>query len=301
MSCWRIFEFCDNSNRVQKLYQNLLLINNFVVGVVSMRFEALETKMRVFETVNDYSVLPGIYIVARLNVRNLAGILKKNGKFKTIYDDALCDMMLITAEHLMDCGLKITYAHSQTDEISLLLAFEEYTFARQTNPIISTLVAEASVKLSFLLGEIICFDCRISQLPNLNEVINYFQWRSEDAQRKALQAHCFSALRREGKTTLQANRILTELGFEEKKQLLIDKGLNFYYVPNWQKRGIGLYWQDAQELANHKGDNKSLRMRKIRRDFDLPALDAYTTFLVNLIKHSQAISKELARVRGLGE
>lgn len=259
-----------------------------------MRFEALDARMHVFETANDYSVLPGIYIVARLKVKNLTDLLKKNGKFQTVYDQALCDMMLITTEHLMNCDLKITYAHYQTDEVSLLLAFEEYSFARQTIPIISTLVSEASVKLSFLFNEIACFEGRISQLPNLHEVINYFQWRSEYAQRLALHAHCFSALRREGKTSLQANRMLESLGFAEKKKLLSEKGLNFYYVPNWQKQGVGLYWQDYQKLANYQGENAPLKVRKIRRDFDLPALDAYTTFLVNLIKQNQGALKELS-------
>ncbi len=259
-----------------------------------MRFEALDARMHVFETANDYCVLPGIYIVARLKVKNLTNLLRKNGKFKTVYDEALCDIMLTTTEHLMNCGLKITYAHYQTDEISLLLAFEEYGFARQTIPIISTLVSEASVKLSFLLNEIACFEGRISQLPNLNEVVNYFQWRSEYSQRQALHTHCLLALQREGKTSVQANRILEGLGFSERKKLLLEKGLNFYYVPTWQKQGVGLYWQDVHKLTNYQGENTPLKTRRIRRDFDLPMLDAYTSFLVNLIKQNQDIGKKLS-------
>ena len=34
------------------------------------------------------------------------------------------------------------------------------------------------------------FDCRISQLPSLDLVVDYFRWRGEDARRNALNAHC---------------------------------------------------------------------------------------------------------------
>ncbi len=35
-----------------------------------MQFKELDTIMRVYETAHDYSVLPGIYMVARLDGRN---------------------------------------------------------------------------------------------------------------------------------------------------------------------------------------------------------------------------------------
>ena len=33
-----------------------------------MNFEILDEKMRIYETAHDYCVLPGIYMVARINV-----------------------------------------------------------------------------------------------------------------------------------------------------------------------------------------------------------------------------------------
>ena len=60
------------------------------------------------------------------------------------------------------------------------------------------LAGEASARFSLLLGDAACFDCRVSQLPNAENVIDYFRWRQEDANRNALNGHCYWTLRRDG-------------------------------------------------------------------------------------------------------
>ena len=42
-----------------------------------MKFDDLDGKMRVFETAHDHCVLPGIYIVARLDGRGFTGSPRK--------------------------------------------------------------------------------------------------------------------------------------------------------------------------------------------------------------------------------
>ena len=51
-----------------------------------MQFNELDTMMRVYETAHDYSVLPGIYMVARLDGRNFTRLTKETHQFKAPYD-----------------------------------------------------------------------------------------------------------------------------------------------------------------------------------------------------------------------
>ncbi|MGB6295428.1 MAG: tRNA(His) guanylyltransferase Thg1 family protein, partial [Rivularia sp. (in: cyanobacteria)] len=95
-----------------------------------MKFDELDTKMRVFETAHDYCVLPGIYIVARLDGRGFTRLTKDVHKFKAPYDERFRDYMLDTVEHLMNSGFDITYGYTQSDEISLLFSLEDETFNR---------------------------------------------------------------------------------------------------------------------------------------------------------------------------
>lgn len=50
-----------------------------------VKFDELDSKMRVFETAHDYCVLPGIYIVARLDGRGFTRLTKDVHKFKAPY------------------------------------------------------------------------------------------------------------------------------------------------------------------------------------------------------------------------
>ena len=83
-----------------------------------MNFNELDTIMRVYETAHDYSVLPNIYMVARLDGRNFTRLTKDTHKFKAPFDEKFRDYMISTVEHLMNCGFKVIYGYTQSDEIS---------------------------------------------------------------------------------------------------------------------------------------------------------------------------------------
>jgi tRNA(His) 5'-end guanylyltransferase len=250
-----------------------------------VKFDELDSRMRVFETAHDHCVLPGLYIVARLDGRSFTRLTKEVHQFEAPYDTRFRDMMLTTIEHLMNCGIDITYSYTQSDEISLLFAYQEQTFSRKLRKLNSVLAGEASAKFSLLLGSIGCFDCRISQLPNREEVVNYFRWRHEDAHRNALNAHCYWCLRREGKTATQATSMMQGLSVADKNEMLFQHGINFNQLPNWQKRGVGLYWEEYQKQGYNPitGETVPALRRRIRRDLDLPMKDEYSRFIQELI------------------
>ncbi len=78
------------------------------------------------------------------------------------------------------------------DPLSLLFDPGEQLFSRKTRKFVSILAGEASACFSLRLGSVVSFDCRISQLPRIDDVVDYFRWRNEDAHRNALNGHCYS-------------------------------------------------------------------------------------------------------------
>ena len=246
-----------------------------------MKFNDLDTKMRVYETAHDHCVMPNMYIIARIDGRSFTRLTKEIHKFKTPFDEKMRDMMSKTVEHLMACGFKIVYGYTQSDEISLLFAKDDNTFHRKERKINSILAGETSAKFSLLLGDLGAFDCRVIQLPSVELVENYFRWRQEDAKRNALNGHCYWTLRDEGKSGKKASNILDKLNVSQKNELLFSKGVNFNDVPSWQKRGVGVYWEEYEKKAFNPKTNKKVMAtrRRLKVDYELPIKDEYGLFM----------------------
>jgi tRNA(His) 5'-end guanylyltransferase len=251
-----------------------------------MKFDELDDKMRVFETAHDLCVLPGIYMVARLDGRSFTRLTKEVHQFEAPFDAHFRDMMLATAEHLMTgCGFNFVYAYTQSDEISLLFTLDDNSFQRKLRKLISVLSGEASAKFSLLLGAVAVFDCRICELPSLDLVVDYFRWRNEDAHRNALNAHGYWLLRKQGKAVSEATAAMSGLSVAQKNELLFQNGVNFNDLPLWQKRGSGLYWEEYERPAENPvtGEKVTARRRRVRRDLELPMKDDYSAFLRKLL------------------
>ena len=250
-----------------------------------MKFDNLDKKMRVYETTHDHCILPNLYVVARIDGRCFTRLTKEVHKFEAPYDKKFRDMMVKTVEHLMSCGFNVIYGYTQSDEISLLFHLSDNTFERKERKLNSVLAGEASAKFSLLLGDLSSFDCRISQLPNIDLVIDYFRWRNEDAHRNSLNSHCYWSLRKEGKSADDVSSQLSGVSVADKNELLFQKGINFNDLPNWQKRGIGIYWEQyIKEAVNQKtGKAVTATRNKLKIDYDLPMKDEYSGFIKNLV------------------
>ncbi|EIC28543.1 MULTISPECIES: tRNA(His) guanylyltransferase Thg1 family protein [Methylomicrobium] len=250
-----------------------------------MKFSELDRKMRVFETAHDHCVLPGIHIVARIDGRCFTTLTKDKHRLEAPFDLKFRDMMIETVKHLMQCGFKINYGYTQSDEISLWLDLNDGLFERKERKLNSILAGEASAKFSLLLGDVAAFDCRICQLPTQQLVIDYFRWRQEDARRNALNAHCYWSLRKEGASVQNATTALSKKSVAEKNELLFQKGVNFNDLPNWQKRGTGVYWESYEKTAMNPltGEPATAYRSRIKVDFDLPIKDGYSQFIGDML------------------
>src|SRR3954451_20675108 len=97
-----------------------------------MRFDELDERMRVFETAHDLCVLPGLYMVARLDGRCFTRLTKELHPFEAPFDPRFRDLMVETAEHLLSgCGFSMVYGYTESDEISLLFGPAENSFGRK--------------------------------------------------------------------------------------------------------------------------------------------------------------------------
>lgn len=246
-----------------------------------MKFDDLDKKMRVFETSHDTCVLPEMYIVARIDGRGFTRLTKELHDFEKPFDIHFRDYMVETVKHLMNCGFRVTYAYTESDEISLLLDMQENAFGRKHRKLNSLLAGEASAKFSLQLGNVAAFDCRICELPNQALVTDYFRWRNEDAHRNALNAHCYWLLRNQGQSPAEATDRISRLSIAAKNELLFSNGINFNNLPSWQKRGVGIYWRDGIKEGFNPVTNTSVHItrRELHVEYELPMKEDYSAFI----------------------
>lgn len=251
-----------------------------------MKFDDLDARMRVFETAHDLCVLPGIYMVARIDGRSFTKLTKEVHEFEAPFDSRFRDMMVETTRHLVsEVGMRIVYGYMESDEISLLFHRDDETFGRKLRKLNSVLAGEASAKFTSLLGDLAAFDCRISQLPTRDLVIDYFRWRNEDAHRNALNAHCYWMLRKEGLSASKATAEVEGKSVADKNELLFARGINFNDLPQWQRRGVGVVWEDYEKAGHNPktGKTTTTRRRRLRTLLELPMRDEYEGFVSDLL------------------
>lgn len=249
-----------------------------------MNFDELDRKMRVYEQSLDQTILPEMHMVARLDGRGFTRLTKKLMKFEAPFDARFRDCMAETTMHLMDCGFRVVYAYTESDEISLLFHPEESSFGRKVRKYNSILAGEASAALSIKLGRVAVFDCRMVPLPAVERVQDFFLWRQEDAHRNALNAHCYWLLRREGLNPTEATAKLEGQSVAYKNELLFSRGINFNALPSWQKRGIGIRREEYEKVGYNPvaGREETALRTRLTTDLELPLREDYAAMIARL-------------------
>jgi tRNA(His) guanylyltransferase len=251
-----------------------------------MKFNEIDTKMRLYETNGDRIFLPEMYLVVRLDGRGFTQ-LTKTLDYEKPFDVRFADAMLTTTRALMEySGFSMLYGYTQSDEISLLLKPGDNTFGRKERKIVSTLAGMASSNFSLYTETLASFDARVCQLPTKELVQDYFSWRMEDATRNALNGYCYWTLRnKDGLNGTQASRRLERLGVSDKNELLFERGINFNEVETWQKRGLGLYWTTIQKQGYNpvKDEYVVVDRNDLKTDGELPMKDEYKDFIAHLL------------------
>ena len=71
----------------------------------------------------------------------------------------------------------------------------------------------------------------------------------------------------------------------QKDELLFQGGVNFNELPDWQKRGVGLYWERYQKAGVNPmtGASTTSTKRQLKVDYELPMWEAYSQFVLDLL------------------
>ena len=251
-----------------------------------MKFKELDDKMRQYETAHDVVVLPGIWMVARLDGRGFTKLVDRLGAERP-FDDTFHARMIEVTRCLMNAG-QTMYGYTQSDEISILFQQRADLFNRKERKLNSVLASAASVSMSLLYGEVCHFDCRISQLPTEQSVVDYFRWRNEDAHRNGLNSWCYWTLRKEGMSAGTATSAMHGESVASKNEMLFQRGVNYNDVPEWQRRGTGFYWKSEirQGTDPRTGETKPCVRRRLHVEEELPMKDGYSEFVRFLLERS---------------
>ena len=253
-----------------------------------MDFDTLDKQMRKFEQSLDRTMLEGIYVVARLDGHGFTRLTKKEWNLEKPFDIKFRDAMIQTTKHLMDCGFRMIYGYTQSDEISMLFHLKDDTFGRKERKLVSILASEASVAFSMNTGHAAVFDNRLVPLPNADNVIDYFRWRQEDAHRNSLNSHCYWTFRKAGVSADDAQKRMSGISNSEKNEILFEHGINYNDLPFWQKRGVGMYYHNEQRQGFNPVTNEitTYTRRSLHLDMELPIGQDYSIFIATILEES---------------
>ncbi len=236
-----------------------------------MSTDPLGERMRAFERACDPVALPDTWLLVRLDGRGFTRLTKELHDFEKPFDLRFRAMMIETAGALMQDGMAVM-ALTHSDEITLVLAPESQVFGRRLGKLSTVMAGAASATFSLALGGPGTFDARVSQLPTLEHVLDYIDWRQSDAHRNALSGHCYWALRREGQAARQATSALEGASVADKNELLFQRGINVDQLPSWQKRGVALVWSQVviEGTDPRTGETVETTRRRLTTKLELP-------------------------------
>jgi tRNA(His) 5'-end guanylyltransferase len=238
--------------------------------------------MKDCEIFSNLKVPCGSKIIIRADGRNFSG-LSNILELERPYDELFANLMIdVCSDFFVEFSPKLIFTFS--DEINVLLS--EIPFNGRVEKL-------DSVFASFISGSFtkniikylnyfnidpsnlkpISFDSRVIPLSD-HEVIEYFKNRQNEAWRNCLNGYSYWKLRGEyGKS--RAVEILNKKKSSELHEILFERGLNMSEVPQWQRRGIGLYKKeisiDGYNPINK--ENVTSNRSRIYTDWELPLFD----------------------------
>ncbi|GEM45843.1 tRNA(His) guanylyltransferase Thg1 family protein [Deinococcus cellulosilyticus] len=252
----------------------------------------LDSNMRQKEYFHGLTLVPGMWVVVRLDGRSFSKFTQKN--FQKPFDAAFKNSMVKTAEALME-DLHGFYGWTSSDEISILLPPTWAGYGRSLEKTLSLSASLAGSTFSLQVGEAVQFDSRIWLGASLEDVLDYFLWRQEDSARCALQGWAYWTLRQSGKSAQEVTRMLNGTDAAFKNEMLFTHGINFNSTPLWQRRGVALYRGQAKKQGFNPLTHEEVLVQRqvLMQEDQLPMKEDYRAFLLQRL--SQAVSHPTSR------
>ena len=101
----------------------------------------------------------------------------------------------------------------------------------------------------------------------------------------ALNAHCYWLLRKQGSSVAEATSRVKGLRPAAKHDLLFGQGINYNHLPAWQKRGVGLHWEEYAKPGVNPLSQQPVESsrRRLTTNWELPLGEAYGEFVRSLL------------------
>jgi tRNA(His) 5'-end guanylyltransferase len=194
-------------------------------------------RMKMYENQTcGIKLLPRIPVIARLDGK---GFSKFTRGLRRPYDERLSNLMIELTKYLVketnaNCG------YTQSDEITLMWYVDDpkssIYFDGRYFKMVSDLSAMASVFFNRKLVEYLPeksdkwprFDCRVFNVPTLDEAVNTFLWREQDATKNSITMAA---------SAFYSHKQLHKKNGSEKQEMLFQKGVNWNDYPTFFKRG----------------------------------------------------------------
>ena len=199
--------------------------------------EKFGDRMKMYENQTcGIKMLPRIPVIARLDGK---GFSKFTKGLKRPYDERLSNLMVETTKYLVketnaNCG------YTQSDEITLVWYSDSFEskiyFDGRLFKMISDLSSMCSVYFNRNLANYLPeksdkmprFDCRVFNVPTLDESVNTFLWREQDATKNSISMAAQS---------VYSHNQLNGKNGSDKQEMLFQKGINWNDYPAFFKRG----------------------------------------------------------------
>jgi tRNA(His) 5'-end guanylyltransferase len=202
------------------------------------------------------------------------------------FDDGFSDDMDATAVYLCENIQGAKFAYTQSDEITVVLtdfdsldsqAWFDYNVQKMTSISASLATAKFNQLRMFREGydseyKLACFDARVFQVPDIEEMINTIIWRQQDCTRNSVSMAAHALL---------GHSATMNKSSDEKQELLFkEKGVNWNDYKVKYKRGVVIkkqtIWVDGQ-------NGEPVQRSKWLPDYNIPIFTQEKEYLYNLI------------------
>ena len=237
-----------------------------------------ERQMRSQELFHALRLSKNTWTVIRVDGRSFTRFTEKH--FEKPIDSRFQQMMRQTAQALLE-ELQGVYAYTESAEISVLFDPDWDLFDREVEKLVSISAAIASATFTHLCQKIVHFDSRIWLANDPSQVVDYFRWRQNDAERCALNGWCYWSLRKAGKKPDEAMAMFQHKLPVDKIDILHQYGIDYHALPIWHRRGSGLYWETFEKAGYDpvQGVERTGMRRRIKIDEELPLKEEYSIFI----------------------
>ncbi len=239
--------------------------------------------MKDCEIFSNLKVPCGSKIIVRADGRNFSG-LSNYLELERPYDKFFAKLMIdVCTDFFVEFSPSLIFTFS--DEINVLLS--EVPFNGRIEKLDSVFASFIAGSFTKNIGKYlnhfkqvdstnlkpISFDSRVIPL-SCHGAIEYFKDRQNEAWRNCLNGYSYWKLREEyGKS--EAVEILNKKKSSELHEILFERGLNISELPQWQRRGIGLYKKEISINGYNplSKENVTSSRSKIYKDWELPLFD----------------------------